>query len=337
MRTLIISDLHLGSRLGHDVLPHAAPLERLLDTLENVDRLVLLGDIVELMEGRAQQAMQVAEPVLRAIGRRLGAGGEVILVPGNHDAPFVRHWVRAHREQLHVDSLVPTSATPALAAVSRWLAPAHVEVRYPGVWLGPGVWATHGHYLERHLVPQEAYGITRGLLGSPPGVRASPAAYELGRRPSLVRTARWLPRPLATLLDDLAELVRAATMPQIRKRLLRRRISPVTSALLGLQMRRASVPAIAHVARRLGVDADWVIFGHVHRLGPLAGDDPRQWAGPGGHPNILNCGSWLYEPVLVHRAQPPHPYWPGGAVLIEDGATPRAVCLLDDVGAADLR
>ena len=43
------------------------------------------------------------------------------------------------------------------------------EVRYPGVWLSEGVWATHGHYLDRHLLPEAAFGIARGLLGRLPG------------------------------------------------------------------------------------------------------------------------------------------------------------------------
>jgi hypothetical protein len=35
------------------------------------------------------------------------------------------------------------------------------------------------------------------------------------------------------------------------------------------------------------------------------------------------------------RASLPHPYWPGGAVLVEPGADPRAIGLLDDL-AEDL-
>ena len=99
-------------------------------------------------------------------------------------------------------------------------------------------------------------------------------------------------------------------------------------------MRRASIPALARVVHRLGVDADWVIFGHVHRLGPLEGDSARRWTGPAERPRILNTGSWVYEPLLVHRATPPHPYWPGGAVLLEPGAEPRALGLLEGVEAA---
>ena len=99
----MISDLHLGSRLQHDVLRHTEALEALLAELESVDRLVLLGDVVELLEGRPERAMEVAEPVLRAVGARLGDGGEVIVVPGNHDGELVRPWLRAQGMQPDVD------------------------------------------------------------------------------------------------------------------------------------------------------------------------------------------------------------------------------------------
>ena len=47
----MVSDLHLGTRLGHDVLRRDEALEALLSALDGVDRLVLLGDIIELLEG----------------------------------------------------------------------------------------------------------------------------------------------------------------------------------------------------------------------------------------------------------------------------------------------
>jgi UDP-2,3-diacylglucosamine pyrophosphatase LpxH len=337
VRTLIISDLHLGGRMGHDVLTRPRPLARLLEALDGIDRLVLLGDTVELMEGRAQQAMNVAEPVLRAIGHQLGAAREVVLVPGNHDAPLVRAWVRQHRGELQLQTPIEPGATPALARVTAWLSPSHVRVSYPGVWLAPRVWATHGHYLNRHLVPESTYGVLRGLLGGLPWNGASPGDYEQSGRPSLAQATRFLPRPLVMLLYDLAELARASTMPGVRRRLLHRRIAPLTSALLGQQMQRASIPALARVVRELGVDADWVVFGHVHRLGPIGEDDPQQWRAEDAGPAIVNTGSWLYEPLLVHRATPPHPYWPGGAVLLEDANEPRPIGLLDDLHPRELR
>jgi UDP-2,3-diacylglucosamine pyrophosphatase LpxH len=327
VRTLVISDLHLGARLGRDVLRRPEALAALLEELDHVDRLVLLGDIVELQSGRGGSP-ELARPVLGAIGARVD---EVVLVPGNHDGRLVRPWLRIHGVPDEVDAEIPHDATPLLADVVSWLRPARVRVHYPGIWLSPRVWATHGHYLDRHLLPESAFGIARGLLGRLPRDGAMPRDYEQ-KGPSVTAVegwlARWLPRPLAALAEDVAELLRAATMTPA---FLSHRHARLTSRLLGMQMRRAAIPALARVVHRLGVNADWVVFGHVHRCGPFASDDPREWSGPGGRPRIANTGSWVFEPLLLHRAAPPHPYWPGGAIVVEDGGDPQAVGLLDAV------
>lgn len=340
MRTLVISDLHLGARVQHSVLTRPEALERLLAAIDGVQRLVLLGDVVELLEGRAGHAMAVAAPVLQALGARLGGEREAILVPGNHDRRLVGSWVRAQGPGLTPASAVPHDATPALARVTSWLAPARVRVHYPGVWLTDRVWAVHGHYLDRHLLPVSAFGIARGLLGRLPREGALPIDYERAGGPSVTRLeawlTRWLPRPLATVVEDFAELFRAATMPRVPKRLLHRRMAPLLAAVLGMQMRRASIPALARVVYSLGIDAEWVLFGHVHRLGPLDSDIAPQWQGVDGRPRIANTGSWVYEPLLLHRAAPDHPYWPGGAVLLEDGRDPRAIALLGDLAPESL-
>lgn len=338
MRTLVISDLHLGSRLGRDVLRHPEALAVLLEALDGFDRLVLLGDVVELAEGRPKQALAVAEPVLRAVGARMGPERPIVVVPGNHDRALAHAWALARGDALTPDALVPADASAPLAQVTAWLAPAPVEVRTPGVWLTPRIWATHGHYLDPHLLPESAWGLRRAHVRTAADV-VGPASYEhAGRLRTRAESqlTRWLPRPLATVLDDAAELLRAATMPSPR-RLRPHHIAPLTSILLGRQMQRASIPALAHATARVGVDPDWVIFGHVHRTGPLERDDPALWAGPGGRPRVANSGSWVYEPLLLHRGGPPHPYWPGGAVVIEDDAAdPVAVSLLDHVDVAAL-
>jgi UDP-2,3-diacylglucosamine pyrophosphatase LpxH len=308
-----------------------AALDALLEAIDGADRLVLLGDVVEMTESSPVRAMAAAEDTLRAIGRRVGADREVIVVPGNHDRPLVRPWSRDIGSALAVDTLVPLDVTSWLAQLTAFLAPARVRAHYPGVWLGDGVYATHGHYLDRHLLPETAYGVARGLLGRLPHDGATPAQYESAGGPSVTRVegtlSRLLPTPLARGLEAALVSLRARTMP----RLVRPSTAPMMRRLLGAQMRRAAIPALARVAHRLDVDAEWVIFGHVHRLGPLADDDPAQWAGPEGRPRIANTGSWVYEGRLLHRAQPPHPYWPGGAIVVEDG-TPRAIGLLDHLG-----
>ena len=335
MRTLVISDLHLGSRARHDVLRLPVPRERLLDALDGVDRLVLLGDTLELATRHPRRAAELAEPVIRAIGRRLGPDREVIVVPGNHDGPLTRAWALDQGARLRPSTAVGPHASLALDRLLTWLAPARARVSYPGVWLGDRVWATHGHYLDKHLIPESAFGILRGRVHGVSPAPALPIEYEHRHRPvrrsreSLL--ARLLARPVGTLLESAAELVRLMTMhvPQL---LMNSGLAPVTAALIDAQMRHQSVPAMAYVARRLGIKADWVLFGHVHRRGPI---DDERWPNQAGT-RFLNTGSWVYEPLLVDRARAPHPYWPGGAVLLEPGRPPRTMGLLDDLPAEHL-
>ncbi len=149
-----------------------------------------------------------------------------------------------------------------------------------------------------------------------------------GAGPALPQTlaARLAARPLATTIELIGELARRAMLPQLPIMLQRVRLAPLTAALIDTQMRHAALLAMSQVAGRLEVPAHTVIFGHVHRSGPLNGEP---W--PEGERRLLNCGSWTYEPLLVDRAQPPHPYWPGGAVLLETGEAPRALGLLNDL------
>jgi hypothetical protein len=265
----------------------------------------------------------------------------VILVAGNHDRRFVAPWIEAMGERLSIDSSAPLDATPELAAVSAWLAPAKVSSRYPGVWLSDRVWATHGHYLNRDLLPAWSRGLTRGHPGRLRQEAARPIDYEPAGGRSL-RSAHEaisgaLPEPLAGAADRLGVLARAATMAKGSRKLLRPELAQVNSALLSLQTKVASIPALIHVTQSLGVEADCVVFGHVHRLGPLPGDDEADWAGPGRKPRIVNTGSWIYEPLLVQDVTPPHPYWPGGAAILDDGAGPQPIGLLDAMPASALQ
>lgn len=313
-------------------------MERLLAEVRRSDRLVLLGDAVELLEGRAHAALEEAGRVFRALGAALGPGGEAILVPGNHDRPLIRGWLRHRGSYLGVDDLVPADASPALASLVAQLGPASVQVRYPGAQLDDSVWVTHGHYLDRHLVPVSNWGRLRDPRRQLPEERVTPGHYERRqRRVHLSPALRWLPQSVATRLGDLASELRATTMPVIQEGVLDPRIAPLTARMLSLQMRRHALPAMARVVHQLGVQAEWVVFGHVHRLGPLRGDDPNQWRDPEDRISFLNTGSWLYEPRLVNRVRTPHPYWPGGSVLLEPGSPPRALGLLDGFSADGLQ
>lgn len=302
----------------------------LLEALDDVDRLVLLGDVVELAEGRPREAMRIAEPILRSIGRRMGPERPIVLVPGNHDRALTRAWALRQGESLRPDALAPSDASPTLSEVLSWLHPAEVEVRTPGVWLTPRIYAHHGHYLDRHLLPESAWGRLRPEASTPATV-VGPLPYERRR---VKRPPRPLPRPLALLRENVSELLRARTMPSPRK-LQPHRIAPLTRVLLGRQMQHASIPALAHAMTRIGVQADWLVFGHVHRLGPLRSDDPSLWTS--GSTRIANTGSWIYEPLVLHHGSPPNPYWPGGAILIPDAESdPQPISLLEDLDVKTL-
>ena len=336
MRTLVISDLHLGSLLQRDVLRRPAALLALADHVAEADRLVLLGDTLELYEGRPDAVAAVARPILQKLAGALPAGGEIVVVTGNHDHALVRARIRAMRANgtpLRPTAQLPRTATPELEALCSWLRPAHVEVRYPGVWLEPGVWATHGHYLDRHLVD--------ALLGRTPAEGSRMAAMDYEGVPGL--DAGWigeaagsvLPEPIAARAEDAVAGIRRALATGVPLLAMLPGAAALNAAgpmLLDHGMhQRAALPAMAAVARRLRLSADWVIFGHIHRRGPLRDDPPPIWAPlGGGGPRLVNSGSWVYDSVLTgtgsHR-----PYRPGGAVLVESGRDPRPLDLLADV------
>jgi hypothetical protein len=156
MRTLLISDLHLGSRSGSDVLRRPELRAPLLETLEGVERLVLLGDVLELRHGPAREALAAARVVFEDLGRVL-EGRELVIVAGNHDHALVEPWLAGRGEQdspapLGLEQLLePAEVSPMLERIAQWASPALVRVAYPGLWLRSDVYATHGHYLDCHL------------------------------------------------------------------------------------------------------------------------------------------------------------------------------------------
>jgi predicted phosphodiesterase len=362
VRTLVISDLHLGARSRVDVLRRPVALDALLGALDGVDRLVVLGDLLELRHGPVHDALEAARPVLRAVGERLGAGGEVVLVPGNHDFRLIAPWLewrtRNGHEPLGLQERAGPKASTATRTIARMLQPAALDVAYPGVWLDDGVYATHGHYLDRHVTVPSFERLGAGVLGrllrAPAERIGSADDYEL------------VLAPMYALLDAVAARVgdgRAAAPASAsahawrtlsgegprawRARMLagafplgigtlnRLGLGPLKADLSGPELRRAALLAMGEVVARLGVDADHVVFGHTHRTGPLPADDSHEWRLAGGAA-LLNTGSWVYESMYLDRHWG-NPYWPGGAVQLESGGDPRLVRLLDGVDAAELR
>jgi hypothetical protein len=363
LRTLIVSDLHLGSATRVDVLRHLAPRRALLDALAGVDRLVLLGDLLELRHGPRRSAMAAAQPFCEALGDAF-AGREVIVLAGNHDHALVEPWL-ARRGELSLPAALgleqrfsAAEASPMLAKLAEWAAPARVSAAYPGLWVREDVYATHGHYLDCHMrIPtMERLGI--GAVGRlqrrSVTTLASSDDYEAVSSPiyawidamaqqsrtggalngqGTVRAWRTLggdrdyrPSRRRTMLRNRAL---AGAFPLAVAALNRAGLGPLQSDISGPALRRAALAAMGEVVGRLGIgeQAEHVIFGHTHRTGPLPPDDPSEWRAPGGA-HLHNSGCWTYDAYFLNGQAGENPYWPGGAVLVEDEGPPAPPTLL---------
>ena len=185
MRTVVVSDLHVGVRVGSDLARRPEVRARLVKAVRGADRLVLLGDIFELRERSLAGALTLARPLLEELAAALAGEREMVLVPGNHDHALVApltasigggggRWALEHR-------LRPDPAHP-LARLASDLAPVRLEFAYPGLWLADGVYATHGHYLDAHspvpMVECLAIALAARLRGGPPGPGSTPVDYE---------------------------------------------------------------------------------------------------------------------------------------------------------------
>jgi hypothetical protein len=351
MRTLVISDLHLGGRTGVDVLvrdPDA--LRALTQALRDVDRLVLLGDTLELRHGPARDALAAAQPVLETIGDALPPDSTVVLVPGNHDYALAAPWLDARTQPLGLEATVdPPAASPLASRLSGWLNRA-TEVAYPGLWLRDDVWATHGHYLDPHGTVPTFERLAAGVMGRMVGDVPEPTATAEDYERILAPLYAWIHASAQRAHDGRfgagagragkaytmlsgdghqplkARLIGAAFPLGIRGVNLLK-IGPVSPDLSGDALRRNALDAMTAVLQRLQVDARHVVFGHSHRTGPLPADAQDEWRTPSGT-KLYNSGSWVHEPSFTGAAGSASPYWPGGAVLVTDEGEPELLRLL---------
>ena len=376
MRTLIISDLHLGSISGSDVLRHAELRAPLLEAVADADRLVLLGDVLELRHGPPRNAMAAARPFFEDLGRAFG-GRELVLAAGNHDHALIEPWLVRRGENgepppLQVEQLLePAQVSPMLEQIASWASPARVRVAYPGLWVRPDVYATHGHYLDCHLtVPtleRLSMGMMSRLLGRPAEAFAGVDDYEAVESPAFAwRDAIARSGPTGRLLNGAttdgawsalrsdarrrggraaAKLRRralAAAFPLAVAALNRAGLGPLHSNISGRELRRAGLQAMGEVAARLGLGDAHVVFGHTHRPGPLPGDEPGEWrpgsaaGAPGRGARLVNTGSWAYARVFLTPTPGESPYWPGTCVIVEDTGPPRIKRMLLDHSLSEL-
>src|SRR5207248_766531 len=96
-------------------------------------------------------------------------------------------------------------------------------------------------------------------------------------------------------------------------------LGPFSTDLSGPALRRAGLRSMGATIEALGIEAEYVIFGHTHRSGPHTGDDG--WELPGGT-HLVNSGSWIYEPAFFGEDPKSSPYWPGTCVFVQDSGPP---------------
>ncbi|MGZ4231814.1 MAG: metallophosphoesterase [Solirubrobacteraceae bacterium] len=364
MRTLVVSDLHLGSRAGVDVLHRQEALAALLPEVARCDRLVLLGDVLELRQGPVREALSVAEPVLREIGAALGPASEAVIVPGNHDHHLAAPWL-ARRERdaqpapLGLESAVDWEPAEALGRVASWLEPALVRAAYPGVWLRDDVFAIHGHYADRHTTVPMFERLGAGVMArlvrdsaDGPGraedyeavlapIYAWIHAVAQNRTSGAERRADGASsRAWRTLSSDSRKrrsprrTALKLAFPAAVAGLNRAGVGPLRADISGPELRKAGLAALAATLARLGVRVPCVIFGHTHRAGPLPGDDVHDWRTPEGT-SLLNTGCWVYERHFLGRDPSTSPYRPGFCAVLDDEGPPVLSNLLDGVVPVD--
>ncbi|MGE5408867.1 MAG: metallophosphoesterase [Syntrophothermus sp.] len=354
MRTAIISDLHLGLLSGGDLLRDRGIRELLLEEIGGADRVVLLGDVVELREVAVGTALAAARPFFEDLGAALGER-EVTLVPGNHD----HHLALALLDDLSLDGAAPLGVAESrepspgpTAVLDRWLGPARLRIAYPGLWIRDGVYATHGHYMDAHLNLPRAECVavaTLSRLSRPVPDPAAPDDYERVVRPIYgfayaAAQARRSPRGRGrghSASEAAWEMLAGQGARSRRRRAgiaAARTGFPLAINALNRLLRsdfdadvsvrsifEGGVRAASETARRLGVDGGHVITGHTHRAGPNA-DEPA-WPLAGGG-SLHNTGSWVFSSAFHHPGRPPNSYWPGTVTWVEDEGPPRRVQLL---------
>jgi len=366
VRTIVVSDLHLGSARHADVLRRPELRAPLLEAVREADRLVILGDGVELRDRPKRDIAELAAPVFRDLGEALGPRGELVITAGNHDHGLVAGWIDGRLETepsgfLGLEQhLEPAEAGPLAAALAGHAAPARVRVAYPGIWLREDVYAIHGHYADVHATVPTFERIATGAMARwivhLPEHGATPDDYEAVLAPMYAWMSALTQRSEHAVVSAGAGAssrawvalagdgrrrrpVRAVALGAgyagIVAALNAAGLGPLERSLSGPSLRRGYLRGIGEVVRRLGVPAEHVIWGHSHRPGPWPSDDAAEWIAPGGA-RIHNTGSWVYQRHFLTERPGDSPYWPGTAVVLDDAGPPRLVSLLTKHGHREL-
>jgi hypothetical protein len=266
--------------------------------------------------------------------------------------------------------------SPALARIAEWAAPARTTIAYPGLWVRPDVYATHGHYLDCHLTVPTLERLSVGAmsrgLGRPAAAFSGPDDYEAVSAPVFAWrdvVARYT-RPGAALngvatvsawralggggaQDGRGRGERAPRDPLERLRSGLRRGAlqggfPVAVAALnaaGIGPLRTDISG--RELRRAGLAAMGEVaaklgLGDAH---VVFGHTHRGGPFPRDHPEewlgpagarLVNSGSCAYASIFLDSDGPDNPYWPGTAVMVGEEGPPELLRLLGDRTRAQL-
>jgi len=156
VRALVISDTHFGTWAGEDILRDPETLTLLAPALDDLDEVVLLGDLFDFLFARVEEAFAAADGLFALLREKL-QGKRVVFVAGNHD-----HHVVTREREIRIElSLVTGERGDELDERVRGelsfrrflkhrLDGVEVDLRYPTYMVGD-VMCTHGHYLDPHV------------------------------------------------------------------------------------------------------------------------------------------------------------------------------------------
>jgi hypothetical protein len=142
MRALALSDTHFGAWTGDDLLSHPFALERLAPHLDDIDELILLGDLFDFLFSNVEHAVAQAQGFLDLVAERL-RGKRVVFLAGNHDHhTMVRELEESVR--LRIADGVDAETAGRQAREDDWLRRylerrmpgVEVEIAYPTYWVG---------------------------------------------------------------------------------------------------------------------------------------------------------------------------------------------------------
>lgn len=288
----VISDTHFGD--GEDIMSRAEEVDGLVETMAERgagQRLVLLGDILDLWKSTLHDCIRAGEYFFRRISLLEGMR-EIVLVPGNHDHEILMyHYRRQVADALREGDLSP----PPFEPVKRYADPflkgllhpdseASMRVEYPYHLFDSGgkkVVLAHGHHLDFFASSfgcLKTFWLSRRILGrrmKKPTLKE----IELTNLPfyGTLSLTPLVPEIVASeyrFYGAIRFLSRLARRPSMRESRLRDALIKDQYDEIGQLLTLFEHP-----------EPDCFIFGHTHRAGMGRLPDRRTV--------VVNSGSWL--------------------------------------------